>query len=125
MDDFEAIFGPNDMMDVKHPSGFVFGFTVKTDAQGHIDLDGPSIEGTGDTWPDEDLQQRACDFARKAAEEHWWDRHSILQYGWIALAIAALLVVLRETDGRFDTFHARCGLAVMTLAGLQVASPVL
>lgn len=52
----------------------------------------------------------------------WWRWHQILQYAGVALATVAVGVILSETGGRLDTLHGRCGLAVMALAWLQVAS---
>lgn len=55
----------------------------------------------------------------------WWVWHRGLQYGGIAVATIALGVILSETHGRFDTPHAWCGLTVMSVGWLQVASALL
>lgn len=62
------------------------------------------------------------DFPAVHGDLTWWSWHQGLQYGGIALASAALIVILRETGGGFGTLHGRCGLAVMGLGWLQVAS---
>ncbi len=65
------------------------------------------------------------DFPRVVENLTWWRWHRGLQYGGMALAVAALGVILSETGGRFDTLHGRCGLAVMTLGCVQVVSGLL
>ncbi|WP_237479552.1 cytochrome b561 domain-containing protein [Lichenibacterium dinghuense] len=65
------------------------------------------------------------DFPRVVENLTWWRWHRGLQYGGMALATAALGVILSETSGRFDTLHGRCGLVVMALGWLQVASGLL
>ena len=65
------------------------------------------------------------DFPRVVENLTWWRWHQALQYGGVGVATAALGAILSETGGRFDTLHGRCGLAVMALGWLQVASGLL
>ena len=62
------------------------------------------------------------DFPRVYDNLTWWNWHRGLQYGGMALATSALAIVLSETGGRLDTLHGRCGVAVMALGYLQIAS---
>ena len=62
------------------------------------------------------------DFPRVHGDLTWWDWHRGLQYAGTGLATAALCIILSETGGRIDTWHGRCGLAVMVLAWLQILS---
>jgi hypothetical protein len=66
----------------------------------------------------------AQDFPAAVDNLFWWRMHRTLQYGGLTTAAVALFVVLRQTGGQFDTAHGRCGLVVMVLAGLQLASPL-
>ncbi len=65
------------------------------------------------------------DFPRVVENLTWWRWHRGLQYGGMVLATVALGVILSETGGRFNTLHGRCGLVVMSLGWLQVASGLL
>lgn len=64
------------------------------------------------------------DFPRVVESSFWWDCHRALQYAGTALATAAVATILWQTGGRVETLHGRCGLAVMAVAWLQVASPL-
>ena len=69
--EFKATSGRDNLLDVEHSAtGYVFAFTMKTDVHGRLVLDGPYVTGVGTDWPDGKFQQRACDFAQVAAEEH-------------------------------------------------------
>ena len=64
------------------------------------------------------------DFPRVVENPFWWNCHRALQYAGAALATAAAATILWQTGGHVATLHGRCGLAVMTVAWLQVASPL-
>ncbi len=64
-------------------------------------------------------------FPEEVDSRFWWDWHRSLQYGGMALSSAGLILILWETGGRLATLHGRCGLAVMTIGWLQVASALL
>lgn len=65
------------------------------------------------------------DFPRVVENLTWWRWHQGLQYTGVVVSTVALGVMLSETEGRFDTLHGRCGLAVMVLGWLQVISALL
>ena len=62
------------------------------------------------------------DFPRVVENLTWWRWHRGLQYAALAVSTVALGVIVSETRGGFDTWHGRCGMAVMTLGWLQVVS---
>ncbi len=64
-------------------------------------------------------------FPEEVDSRFWWDWHRGLQYGGMALSSVGLLLILWETGGRFATLHGRCGIVVMTIGWLQVASALL
>ena len=74
--EFIAKFGRHNLLDVVHPSGYVFGFAVRVDTDDQISLDGPFVSGVNGQRPDDELQLRACAFAQIAAEEHMRESRS-------------------------------------------------
>ena len=64
-------------------------------------------------------------FPEEIDNPFWWNWHRVLQYGGMGLSSVALGLILSETGGRFDTLHAWCGLAVMTIGWLQIVSGLL
>ncbi len=62
------------------------------------------------------------DFPRVFDNLTWWNWHRGLQYGGLAMATVALILIMAETGGRIDTPHGACGLALMALGWLQMLS---
>ena len=63
---------------------------------------------------------RRQDFPRAVDNPWWWNWHRGLQYGGVALATLAFVLMLAQTGARFDTGHGWLGLAVLSLGWGQV-----